>query len=118
MSGLFPRRPPVEHSPSDRASVSIEPGEQCETLGAVSSATAQAILAALGTGPATVSELAESVDTSVQNASYHLDRLCSAEVVVRAETWYSERGTPMPVYALAARRLVVELGDRSPDRQG
>ncbi|QUO49214.1 winged helix-turn-helix transcriptional regulator [Halorubrum ruber] len=80
-------------------------------LQVLSSESAQQILSTLKAKPKTASEIAKSVDQSVQNVSYHLDRLCDAELITPTETWYSEKGTEMTVYALAADRLVVTFED-------
>ncbi|MDZ5811631.1 winged helix-turn-helix transcriptional regulator, partial [Halorubrum sp. AD140] len=56
-------------------------------------------------------EIAKSVDQSVQNVSYHLERLCDADLIAPIETWYSEKGREMTVYALAIEQLVVQFHD-------
>lgn len=59
---------------------------------------------------ATPSELAEQVDTSIQNVQYHLEKLESAELIEVADTWYSEKGREMSVYAPTNGPLVVFPG--------
>ena len=91
----------------------IDRDEPTDVLQVLSSETAQKILGTLKTKPGTASDIAESTERSVQNVSYHLDRLCDAGVVTSIETWYSEKGREMTVYALAAERLVIQFRDGS-----
>ncbi|RLM83656.1 ArsR family transcriptional regulator, partial [Halobellus sp. Atlit-38R] len=59
--------------------------------------------------PAPASDIAEAADTSVQNARYHLEHLCEADLVETVDTWYSKKGTEMTVYALSVEELVIQL---------
>ena len=111
MASAFPHRPPVTHAPSDQTSIVVGQNGPTEVLQVLSSETAQEILSTLSSEPKTASEIAESVGQSVQNVSYHLDRLCDAELVRPIETWYSEKGREMTVYALAMEQLVVQFHD-------
>lgn len=116
MASVFPHQPHVDHAPSERTRVVVAREEQTDTLQALSSETAREILASLGE-PGTASDVADAVDRSVQNVSYHLDRLCEAGLVTPTGTWYSEKGREMTVYALATERLVVQLREPA-DRVG
>ncbi|MFB6176954.1 MAG: ArsR/SmtB family transcription factor, partial [Halobaculum sp.] len=90
--------------------------EDAETLiNSLSSDTARSILTALHGGHSTASELAEEVDTSVQNVRHHLDNLREAGLAEVAGTRYSVKGREMDVYAPADDRLVVAVG-REDDR--
>jgi len=82
-----------------------------DVLQTVSSATAQQILATLDGEPATTSDIAEATDTSIQNAKYHIDHLCEANIIEPVDTWYSRKGTEMTVYALSVEEIVIQLGD-------
>lgn len=77
---------------------------------ALGSATARELLAALHDDPGTASELADSVDTSVQNALHHLENLRDADLVRVADTRYSEKGAEMKVYGPASSPTVVFVG--------
>lgn len=55
----------------------------------------------------TVTETAETVGTSVQNAMYHINNLQEAELLAMVDTWYSEKGKEMPVYAIICEKIVV-----------
>ena len=109
MASALPHCPPVNHTPEERSTVDLreEPAER--VFEALASDTARAIVDRLSAGPATASEVATAVDTSVQNAGYHLDRLEDAGVVTEADVWYSARGTEMSVYAPRAEEVVVRL---------
>ncbi|WP_017343309.1 MULTISPECIES: ArsR/SmtB family transcription factor [Halorubrum] len=111
MPSAFPHQPPVTHAPREQTNVVVDQNETTDVLQVLSSESAQQILSTLKAKPKTASEIAKSVDQSVQNVSYHLDRLCDAELITPTETWYSEKGTEMTVYALAADRLVVTFED-------
>jgi DNA-binding transcriptional ArsR family regulator len=86
-------------------------------LTALSSSTARELLSLLHDEPATPSELADRVDTSLQNVQYHLDRLSEAGAVEVADTAYSEKGREMDIYAPADRALVV-VGGKDEDTSG
>lgn len=82
-----------------------------EVVGALGAGTARVILDAVYEDPRTASELAEAADTSLQNAIYHLEKLEAAGLVEVADTWYSDRGTEMKVYAPANGAVVLVAGD-------
>ncbi|GGI98756.1 hypothetical protein GCM10008995_05780 [Halobellus salinus] len=91
--------------------VGLDDDDAEDLLSALSSTTARGILAALHEEPTNPAALAESVDTSLQNAQYHLERLESAGVIEVVDTVYSEKGREMDVYAPADRPLVVVAAD-------
>jgi DNA-binding transcriptional ArsR family regulator len=66
--------------------------------------------------PAPPSQLAERVDTSLQNAQYHLGNLKDAGAVEVIDTAYSEKGREMDVYAPADRPLVIFAGGEEQSR--
>jgi DNA-binding transcriptional ArsR family regulator len=111
MASVFPHQPPVSHAPREQTNIVVDRDESTDVLQVLSAATAREILATLRSEPTTASELAESLDQSVQNVSYHLDRLCEAELIAPIETWYSEKGREMTVYALTTEQLVVQFHD-------
>ncbi|RJX51817.1 ArsR/SmtB family transcription factor [Halonotius pteroides] len=86
-----------------------------EVLSALSPTTRRRLYRALFTEPQTTSELAESVDTSIQNVQYHLKTLQDAGLVDPVETVYSGKGNEMTVFAPASDPLVfVGDADRLP----
>ena len=76
---------------------------------ASSCATARAILQRVTDGPRTASEIADRVDTSVQNASYHLTNRADAGLVrVCDSPVYSEKGCEMTLYRAVDTELRLE----------
>ncbi len=112
MAKLFPFRPAegpdVEREPW---LVNIDDEAADDVFAALSSDTARAILQSLYDEPTTASEVAEAVDTSLQNARYHLEKLQTAGLVEEIDTWYSSRGTEMTVYGPTSEPLVVAAGE-------
>ncbi len=110
MAQLLPFRSDPDTDQTPRL-VNIDDEETAdEVFAALSSEMARNILSELYEEPTTASELAESVDTSLQNARYHLDKLQSAGLVKEVDTWYSSRGTEMTVYGPTNDPLVVTAG--------
>jgi predicted ArsR family transcriptional regulator len=83
--------------------------ETTAVLETLASEKAQAILSSLAEQPATASELADRVDTSLQNIHYHLTNLCEADLVDNAGTWYSSKGREMTVYAPTSESLELRI---------
>jgi len=77
----------------------------------LSSEVARSILGELYRSPTTQSDLADRLDTSIQNVNYHLDNLAEAGLVTVVDEWYSEKGTEMDVYAPAGEPLVLIAGN-------
>ena len=115
MPTASPYGAPVEHTPRERTSIVVDDEQPTDVLQTVSSDTAQWILATLDDEPATASDVADAIDTSVQNAKYHLDRLREADLIETVGTWYSRKGTEMTVYALSVEEIVIQFGDSSPE---
>ncbi|PSQ39756.1 ArsR family transcriptional regulator [Halobacteriales archaeon SW_5_70_135] len=106
---------PREPAPGDPRALYLDSEDTGELIASLSSETARSILVALHDRPATASELAESVDTTVQNVRHHLDNLREADLVRTAETRYSSKGREMDVYAPVDRPLVVVVGKGEDD---
>lgn len=117
MASAFPHQPQVDHVPREQTNVVVDRDEPTDVLQVLSSETAQEILGTLRDEPATASDVAESVDRTVQNVSYHLKRLREADLITPIQTWYSEKGREMTVYALATERVVVQFSGTE-DRSG
>jgi DNA-binding transcriptional ArsR family regulator len=118
MSALLPRKPPVERSGTDSQVVSLYDDDSDAVFSVLSSEVARRVLAELYRDPATQSELADRVGTSIQNVSYHLDNLADAGLVDVVDEWYSEKGREMDVYAPTGAPLVLMIGDTSDDNGG
>jgi DNA-binding transcriptional ArsR family regulator len=101
----------------DLRALYLDSDDAGELISSLSSETARSILVALHDRPATASELAETVDTSVQNVRHHLDNLSEADLVRAADTRYSSKGREMDVYAPVDRPLVVVVGNEDSDRE-
>ena len=81
-----------------------------EVFSALSSATARSILTTLYEQPRTASEIADKIDTSLQNVNYHLNKLGDGGLIEVVEIWYSDQGKEMKVYAPTNEALVVFAG--------
>lgn len=80
--------------------------ESDDVLAALSSETGRRTLRSLYGEPQTPSEIADSVDTSLQNVHYHITNLLDAGLVEPIDSVYSEKGNEMTVYAPASDPLV------------
>jgi len=98
---------------ADPRVIGVDGDDADAVLSALSSDTAREILSALHERPGPASDVAERVDSSLQNTQYHLNRLREAGVVEVADTVYSEKGREMDVYAPADGPLVLVAGDES-----
>ena len=105
--GLLPRRQPVDEPERDTRVVTLGTDEAADVCHLLSTDTAPDVLDHLDGEPATTSDVAEALDTSLQNADYHIGRLREAGLVRVVGTWLSSRGTEMDVYAPAHDRVVV-----------
>ncbi|MFC6786962.1 ArsR/SmtB family transcription factor [Halobaculum halobium] len=93
--------------------IGVDGDDADDVLAALSSDTARAILSALHDSPGPASDVADRVDTSLQNTQYHLKRLREAGVVEVVDTSYSQKGREMDVYAPADGPLVLVAGPES-----
>lgn len=113
MSGLLPsdREEVTEESAGDVRVLEIDDADHL--IESLSSETARAVLSALHQDTATASELADTVDTSLQNVRHHLDTLIEADLVRVVDTQYSVKGREMDVYGPVEDALVVCVGGDS-----
>ncbi|WP_331235371.1 ArsR/SmtB family transcription factor [Natronorarus salvus] len=112
MAGLLPSSPDTSGvEDAEPRVIGIEGDDADALIGALSSETARSLLAALHDEPATPSAVAARVDTSLQNAQYHLGKLEAADLIREVGTAYSEKGREMTVYAPADAPLVVVAGN-------
>jgi len=108
---LLPSEPDTEPPDAGPRVIGVDSEDAEDVLTALSSGTARELLSALHEDPAPPSRLAEEVDTSLQNAQYHLEKLEAAGAVEVVDTAYSEKGREMDVYAPADQPLVIFAGD-------
>ncbi|MDR9380549.1 MAG: helix-turn-helix domain-containing protein [Natronomonas sp.] len=108
---LLPSSPDISPDGEPRV-VGLDSEEADELMAALSSQTARRILAALHDEPAPPGELADRVDTSLQNAQYHLAKLEDAGAIEIVGTAYSEKGREMSIYGPADSPLVIFAGEK------
>lgn len=102
---LAPRSPPVPDTEPRWLSLR----RAGPVFDALAPASARSILATLADTPSPASVVAETVGTSTQNAVYHIDALQSAGLLTVVDTWYSDRGKEMDVFAASHDPLVVRI---------
>lgn len=115
MSGLLPTdgEPAREERGEGVRVLRLDDADADRLLGSLSSETARAVLTAVHEEPATASELADEVDTSLQNVRHHLDNLIEADLIEVVDTRYSVKGREMNVYGPAEGALVVCVGEEN-----
>jgi len=111
---IFPLKPELEVTDRKPQTIELFTEEGHQAIDALSSDTARRILKKLRDEPATKSDIADRVETSIQNAHYHLERLDDAGLVQVIGTHYSSRGMEMDVYAPNGTTLLI-VGDDAHD---
>lgn len=89
----------TDHTADDPRVVKLDSPSATAIIKAISSETARRIVAALHEDPRPPSRIAEAVETSIANVNYHLENLQRVDLVTDVDTWYSEKGREMRVYA-------------------
>ncbi|MFP8957427.1 helix-turn-helix domain-containing protein [Natrialbaceae archaeon A-CW3] len=112
MARLFPLRSETPTREGQPRVVDLEDEDADAVFSALSSTTARRIYSRLNDEPGTPSDVADAIDSSIQNVRYHLEKLEEAGLVEVVDTWYSSRGNEMSVYATADGPLIV-TSDRS-----
>ncbi|QCS41415.1 helix-turn-helix domain-containing protein [Natrinema versiforme] len=107
MARLFPFRSDTAAEEGQPRVVDLEGEDADAVFGALSSTTARQIYSQLDDEPGTPSDIADAVDSSIQNVRYHLENLEDAGLVEVVDTWYSSRGNEMSVYATTDGPLIV-----------
>ena len=107
----FPLRWPVTvRTDRDARLVEISDEGATAVFDTLTSETARQLLSRLHDEPQTASDLAESVDTSVQNVKYHLQKFEDVGLIEVIDYWYSSRGTEMKVYGALDNALILYTG--------
>lgn len=107
----FPLRWPVTvRTDQDTRLVEISDDGATAVFDTLTSETARQLLSHLHDEPQTASDLAGSVETSVQNVKYHLKKFEDEGLVEVVDYWYSSRGTEMKVYGPTDNALVLYTG--------
>lgn len=109
MASVLPHQTPVDHAPREQTTLRVTGDDPDAILEVLSSGTARAILGILGDEPGTTSDIADRVDTSLQNAQYHLKHLQEAGLVKPVGTWYSAKGKEMTVYGVTTEQLLIHF---------
>lgn len=110
MSGLLPSKSEAEPPETEPRVVGVDDEDADRLLSALSSGTARSVYASLHDEPMTPSEVAETVDTSLQNAQYHIGKLADADLIDVHDTRYSAKGREMKVYAPSDAPVVLFAG--------
>jgi DNA-binding transcriptional ArsR family regulator len=111
MSSIFPLRDTVtQDEQGGPRLLDLDDDTADEVFEALAAGTTREIFLALHEQPQTASDLADRTDTSVQNVQYHLGKLEDVELIESVDTWYSERGSEMDVYAPTDESLVLFAG--------
>jgi len=107
MARLLPLRSEPDRPDSGPRVLDLDDAETDEVFSALSSDTARDIYRAIHEEPSPPSDIADRIDSSIQNVRYHLENLEEAGLVEVVDTWYSSRGNEMSVYAPASEALVL-----------
>jgi DNA-binding transcriptional ArsR family regulator len=107
---LLPSSPELSTDSTPRV-VDLDSEAADDLMAALSSETARRILATLHEEPVPPGELADRVDTSLQNAQYHREQLEAAGAIEVVGTAYSQKGREMSVYGPADSPLVIAAGE-------
>lgn len=111
MARLFPSR--TEHAVErerDPSVLYVDSERTEQMISTLSGETAMTVFRMLNEEALTASEVADRLDLSVQNASYHLENLTEADLIEVIDTCYSEKGREMEVYAATSDPKVLVLG--------
>lgn len=117
MARLFPSR--TERSierDRDPSVLYVDDDRTAEMISTLSGETALTVFRMLNEEALTASEIADRLDLSVQNASYHLENLQEADLVEVIDTCYSEKGREMEIYAVTSDPKVLVLGTEDDGR--
>lgn len=118
MSRLLPFRSdettPTPEQPPRVVDLDSEDADQ--VFGALSSDTARRIYTCLHEEPRTPSDIADEIDSSIQNVRYHLEKLEDAGLIDVVDVWYSSRGNEMNVYAPQSGPLIVSGDEQRSSR--
>jgi DNA-binding transcriptional ArsR family regulator len=108
---LLPSRGPETRTAQEGEMQVVGVDEDVEPLlDALGSETARAVLSEIYEEPGTPSELADRLDMSIQNVSYHLEKLEAEDLISIAGTQYSEKGQEMTVYQPPEEPVVLFVG--------
>ncbi|WP_241211145.1 ArsR/SmtB family transcription factor [Halorubrum lacusprofundi] len=116
MPGVFPYRPSTRVDDQNPKLVEINDDSAEKIFKSLSSESARSMFDLLYEEPQTASDIAKSLDMSVQNAKYHLDKLEEAGLIEIIDIWYSDRGREMNVYAPTSSSIILFAGNSNEKR--
>lgn len=111
MTQLLPLRSEVNTENRPLRVMKVDGKAADPVFSVLSTQTARTLLVELYREPTTLSGLAERTDISIQNATYHLQRLKENGLVEVVDTWYSSRGKEMDVFAPTYDPLMLVVGN-------
>ena len=88
----------------------VDDQEELKVLQTLSNETALKIFTELQHDSKPPATLADEFDLSLQTVHYHLGNLESLGLIRPVDTWYSEKGVEMTVYAASCDPLVLSIG--------
>ncbi|WP_226928625.1 helix-turn-helix domain-containing protein [Halomicrobium sp. ZPS1] len=109
LAGRIVRR--FRGDPDEPVIAGIEDEDADQLFDALSSEMSRAVLAACYDDGRTRSELADDLETSIQNISYHVDKLESAGLLEPVETRYGANGSEVLVYEPSKQAVVIAAGE-------
>lgn len=114
IDGLLPSFGEVNYSfdgQTRQLDLTTEKGERIFDV--LSANTTRQLLFLLYETPKTPTELADELETSLQNVHYHLDKLETVELIEVADTGYSEKGNEIEVFSPSQEGVVFYFGAES-----
>lgn len=111
LAGRIVRR--LQETPDDPDLVDLDDETAGQIFDALGSETSRAVLSACYERPQTAGDLADELDTSIQNASYHVEKLTAAGLLEPVKTQYASNGREITVYGPTKEAIVLVAGDTS-----
>jgi DNA-binding transcriptional ArsR family regulator len=109
--------PDTAPSTVDRSSQTVDIVNDSDVLDALASDTARRIILTLKDSSGTASDIASSLDVSLQNVCYHLDNLQDAGLIEVIGARYSSKGKEMEIYGFVTNQIVIQFGDSDSQRE-
>lgn len=113
MSGFIERlQGPTRRDPPGPGVYAVGSAEADAALDALGAETSREVYASLVDAPGTPSDIADRIDTTLQNVHYHVSKLTDAGLVEAVDERYSEKGYEMTVYGPTSDPVVF-VGDET-----
>jgi predicted transcriptional regulator len=110
INDLLPETAP---STVNRSSQTVDITDDGDVLDVLATDTARQIILTLRESSGTASDIASTLNISLQNVCYHLDKLESAGLIKVVGKRYSSKGKEMAVYGLVTNPIVIEFGEET-----